>query len=235
MPLSTELTDHIKKSSWKSYYKKKQDCEFSNAHYFFINSVRKARALPHVLDLGGGSGVDSDFFLKNGLKVTVVEPCVDSVPYIDRLIKEYGTKKIFFYNCGIEELNVNANVFDAIWCSFVIPFVNIDIVRNIFSSDGLILKSLKEGGEMHLTFFCKEDGRTDGLTVYTGKEAPKVGCHLEKLFCESFNTTQPLLRKEKKQESEGMTLTDVGCYFLVCRKIGDNIFIEKVDGYNIKS
>ena len=75
----------------------------------------------NLLDLGGGIGLWSNFFLDSGLNVSLVEKQLN---FINVAKSNINSKKISFINSDIKEFNFNKNKFDIVFMSGVSIYLN---------------------------------------------------------------------------------------------------------------
>jgi len=105
-----------------------------------LSKVLDLSKFNNLLDLGGGIGIWSDFFLKNDLQVSLVEK---ELNFIDQARSSIESKNISFHQCDVNDFNFKKNSFDIIFISGVTIYLD-DLML-----DDLVKKmnyALKPGG-----------------------------------------------------------------------------------------
>lgn len=145
----------------------KQEIFWNRSHKKYIEkgkknvssyAIEKERLFPRdsaVLDLGGGRGIDSIYFSKNGHTVTLADVSTLAMEEAEKQAKKEKQKlKTIQINLDMGELPFNESTFDIVYSRLSLHYFNNEITTTLFKE---IYRILKKGGKTYLTFKSPED------------------------------------------------------------------------------
>ena len=102
-----------------------------------LSKVLDLSQFKNLLDLGGGIGIWSDYFLNSGLKVSLVEKELNFIEVAKSNIK---SKNINFFHCDINDFDFKKNTYDVIFLSGVSIYLDDDNFNQLLSKIHYSLK-----------------------------------------------------------------------------------------------
>lgn len=125
---------------------------------FKENSISKNSV---VADIGSGTGISAELFLKNGIKVFGVEPNGPMREAAETILKEYSDKNLFVSLAGAaEQTTLENKSVDVIVCAQAFHWFNNEAFKKECQ------RILKPGGFVVLMWNDRRTSSTDFLRVY---------------------------------------------------------------------
>jgi ubiquinone/menaquinone biosynthesis C-methylase UbiE len=114
-----------------------------------------------IADIGSGTGISAELFLKNGFKVFGVEPNEPMRSAAESILQDHTAKKLFVsVNAKAEETTLGNNSVDAIVCAQAFHWFNNDAFKKECQ------RILKPNGNVVLMWNDRRTYTTDFLKVY---------------------------------------------------------------------
>ena len=114
-----------------------------------------------IADIGSGTGISAELFLKNGIKVFGVEPNESMRHAAETILKNYTDKKLFIsVNGKAEATTLENNSVDVIVCAQAFHWFNNDVFKKECK------RILKPNGFVVLMWNDRRTDTTDFLNVY---------------------------------------------------------------------
>ncbi|MBP7807911.1 MAG: class I SAM-dependent methyltransferase [Bacteroidia bacterium] len=114
-----------------------------------------------IADIGSGTGISAELFLKNGYKVFGVEPNEPMREAAERILQNYSDKNLFVsVNGKAEATSLGNNSVDVIVCAQAFHWFNNDTFKNECK------RILKPNGQVVLMWNDRRTDTTDFLKVY---------------------------------------------------------------------
>ncbi len=114
-----------------------------------------------IADIGSGTGISADLFLKNNYKVFGIEPNEPMRLAAETILQKYSDKKLFVsINGTAENSNLESNSVDVIVCAQAFHWFNNDAFKNECK------RILKSNGFVVLMWNDRRTDSTDFLKVY---------------------------------------------------------------------
>ena len=154
---------------WKDYQNKTYNNEVCKLLVYFLKKYK----INNAIDLGCGSGNETVYMLKKGIRVTAIDRQLNRNFILDRLSEE-EKENVKFLEQEFESINFEKT--DAIMSFFSIPFCNPDKFQELWDK---IYDSLNDNGYFVGQLFGDRDGWKDNeqINTFTIEEVKK---YLEK-------------------------------------------------------
>jgi ubiquinone/menaquinone biosynthesis C-methylase UbiE len=142
---------------WDLIHKKINEAE-TDGHSNYAQE--KEKLFPRnaiICDLGGGSGSDAIYFLKNGHRVILLDISQFALEVAQKKAKELGLEKglvVRQVDFGLHTLPLSDNSVDVTYSRIALHYFPKDETIGIFAA---IYKSLKPGGKVYITFKSPDD------------------------------------------------------------------------------
>lgn len=114
-----------------------------------------------VADIGSGTGISSELFLKNDIKVFAVEPNEEMRHAAENLLQAYADRNLFVsVNANAEKTTLKDNSIDLVVCAQAFHWFD----KQVFKKE--CQRILKPGGQVALIWNDRKTDTTDFLKVY---------------------------------------------------------------------
>lgn len=114
-----------------------------------------------IADIGSGTGISAELFLKQGIKVFGIEPNEPMREAAELILKNYSDQKLFVsVNARAEKTGLESNSVDVVICAQAFHWFNNDAFKNECK------RILKPNGHVVLMWNDRRTTSTDFLKVY---------------------------------------------------------------------